>query len=125
MLSRLIVTQQPLLALARSSLSKMPMRNQIIREFQQQGRETFTRSEHIAQRKTTIRERIMAPAGPKGNHSTFSCSVWRVENVLLPRSAFAVGRGALAGGAAVGLGALGFYGLGYGTQQGSIMNQSM
>lgn len=73
MLSRLIVTQQPMLsmALSRSTFSKMPMRTQIIREFQQQGRETISRSERISQRKTTLRDRIMAPAGPKGNLPSF------------------------------------------------------
>lgn len=77
MLSRLIVSQQPLLsmALARSTMSKMPMRNQMIREFNQQARETVSRSERIATRQT-LRERIMAPAGPNGNlpHKFFNNS---------------------------------------------------
>lgn len=68
MLSRLIVSQQSMLsmALGRSSISKMPIRNQFFREFHQQGRETISRSERIVQRQTTLKERIMAPAGPKG-----------------------------------------------------------
>lgn len=53
----------------------MPMRNQMIREFHQQARETVSRSERIATRQT-LRERIMAPAGPNGNisHNLFNQS---------------------------------------------------
>lgn len=50
----------------------MPIRNQIIRVFHQQGRETISRSERIVQRQTTLKERIMAPAGPKGVFSVFT-----------------------------------------------------
>lgn len=35
----------------------------MFRQFQRDGRETFTRGERIAERRT-LRERIMAPAGP-------------------------------------------------------------
>lgn len=67
MLSRLIVQSQPMIsmALARNTMQKMPIRNQIIRQFNNEGRETITRSERIAQRKT-FKERIFAPAGPNG-----------------------------------------------------------
>jgi len=59
-----------------------------IRLFARDSRETFTRARV---RNPTLKERLMAPAGPQ---------------------AFSIGKGALAGGAAVGLGALCFYGLG-------------
>lgn len=44
----------------------MPIRNQIIRQFGRDGRDTVTRSERIANRQT-LKEKIMAPAGPNGN----------------------------------------------------------
>lgn len=112
----------------------MPIRNQFFREFHQQGRETISRSERIVQRQTTLKERIMAPAGPKGLISisikivvilqTFMIYDYKICQIFI-QSAFAVGRGALAGGAALGLGALAFYGLGLGSNQNTIMNQSM
>lgn len=67
MLSRLIVQSQPMIsmALSRSTVQKIPIRNQLIRQFHQEGRETFTRSERIAKRQT-LKEKIFAPAGPNG-----------------------------------------------------------
>lgn len=67
MLSRLIVQSQPMLsmALVRPTIQKIPIRNQIIRRFHGEGRETITRSERIAQRQT-LKEKIFAPAGPNG-----------------------------------------------------------
>lgn len=68
MLSRLVVQSQPMIsmALAGRNVQKMPIRQQIIRQFNRDSRETITRSERIAQRQT-LKERIMAPAGPNGN----------------------------------------------------------
>ena len=70
MLSRLIVQSQPMLSMALTgrTLQKMPIRNQIVRHFNRDGRDTMTRAERIAQRQT-LKERIMAPAGPNGMHS--------------------------------------------------------
>lgn len=67
MLSRLVVQSQPMISMALTgrTLQKMPIRNQIVRHFNREGRETITRSERIAHRQT-LKERIMAPAGPNG-----------------------------------------------------------
>lgn len=67
MLSRLIVQSQPMLSMALTgrTLQKMPIRNQIVRQFNRDGRDTVTRAERISQRQT-LKERIMSPAGPNG-----------------------------------------------------------
>lgn len=72
MLSRLIVQSQPMIsmALAGRNIQKMPIRHQIIRQFNRDARETVTRSERIAHRQT-LKEKIMAPAGPNGKLTTF------------------------------------------------------
>lgn len=105
MLSRLIVQSQPMIsmALAGRNIQKMPIRQQIIRQFNRDSRETITRTERITHRQT-LKERIMAPAGP---------------------NAFSVGKGALIGGSALGLGALCFYGLGMSREASTILNNSM
>ncbi|XP_015610481.1 growth hormone-inducible transmembrane protein [Cephus cinctus] len=69
---------------------------QSVRLFADEGRTTFTRT---ARKRGTIMEQVMAPAG---------------------ESAFNVGKGAIAGGAALGLGALCFYGLGLSSETGAI-----
>lgn len=68
MLSRLIVQSQPMvsMALAGRSLQKMPLRNQIVRQLHREGRDSMSRSERISHRQT-LKEKIMAPAGPNGN----------------------------------------------------------
>lgn len=91
------------MALMGRTLQKMPIRTQIVRQFHREGRDTMTRAERIAQRQT-LKERIMSPAGP---------------------NAFAVGKGALMGGSALGLGALCFYGLGMNNDTSTILNNSM
>lgn len=67
MLSRLVLSSTPMLSMsmARNSIQKIPLRNQAFRQFSRDGRDTFTRAERIAERKT-LRERLMAPAGPNG-----------------------------------------------------------
>lgn len=67
MLSRLVVQSQPMIsmALAGRNMQKLPIRHQIIRQFNRDGRDTMTRAERIAQRQT-LKERIMSPAGPNG-----------------------------------------------------------
>lgn len=69
MFSRLMVQSQPMIsmALAGRNVQKMPIRNQIMRQFHREGRETMSRSERIAHRQT-LKEKIMAPAGPNGNN---------------------------------------------------------
>lgn len=69
MLSRLVVQAQPMLStvLARTTIQKIPLRSQIVRQFHREGRETITRSERIASRQS-LKERILAPAGPNGNN---------------------------------------------------------
>jgi len=52
----------------------------------------------------SLKERIMAPAGP---------------------NAFALGKGALAGGSAIGIGALAFYGLGLGSGTNTLQNSHL
>lgn len=67
MLSRLVIQSQPMISMALTgrTLQKMPIRNQIVRQFNRESRETVTRTERIAQRQT-LKEKIMAPAGPNG-----------------------------------------------------------
>lgn len=68
MLSRLLVNSSaPLLsmALTRQTMQKVPLREQFCRKFAQDSRQTFTRAERNAERRT-LRERAMAPAGPNG-----------------------------------------------------------
>jgi len=74
----------------------VPPKIQIVRLFASDGRSTFTRS---ARKRTTIVEEAMAPAG---------------------QTAFNIGKGAVAGGAAVGLGALCYYGAGLSSATGAI-----
>lgn len=52
---------------ARTTLRQFAQRqpNLIIRNFQRDSRETFTRAERIAERQS-LRERAMAPVGPNG-----------------------------------------------------------
>lgn len=76
--------------------------NTMGRTFARDSREAFTRARI---RNPTLRERLMAPAGP---------------------AAFNIGRGALAGGAAVGIGALCFYGIiGGGTGTNTLENSHL
>lgn len=63
----------------------------------------------------TLRERAMAPPGENGN---WYYSTWPHNHNLNLQSdfvAYAIGKGALAGGAALGIGALCFYGLSAGS----------
>ncbi|XP_076244729.1 growth hormone-inducible transmembrane protein [Calliopsis andreniformis] len=71
-------------------------RIQSSRLFANSGRGTFTRT---ARRSATVTEQAMAPAG---------------------ETAFSIGKGAVAGGAVIGLGALCYYGLGLSPQLGTI-----
>ena len=91
MLSRLACTKtfiNPILV--KSAIQNAPKsQKQIFRTFAQESRYQ-TRAERINQR-MSLKERAMAPAGP---------------------NSFAIGRGALAGGSLIGLGALCFYGFG-------------
>lgn len=78
-----------------SSKALIP-RIQSSRLFASDGRNAYTRS---ARRSATIKEQVMAPAG---------------------ETAFNIGKGAVAGGAVVGLGALCYYGLGLSSSSGAI-----
>lgn len=78
---------------------KIPQQS-IYRTFAQDGRETVQRTA----RRQTLRERAMAP--PSG-------------------SAFNIGKGALAGGAALGIGALCFYGMGLSSEAGALEKSSI
>lgn len=63
----------------------------------------------------TLRERAMAPPGENGK---WHFSIWHHNHnliLLTDRVAYAIGKGALAGGAALGIGALCFYGLSAGS----------
>lgn len=87
---RSTITVKPL------NLSKATLfRCQIVRNFADDTRQGLSR----AARRKTLREQAMAPAG---------------------ETAFNIGKGALAGGAVVGLGALCFYGLGLSSESGAI-----
>ncbi|KRT78405.1 hypothetical protein AMK59_8609 [Oryctes borbonicus] len=81
-----------------SALRKLPARS-FIRNYAKDSRETLERTA----RRRTLRERAMAPAS---------------------ETSFNVGKGALAGGAVVGLGALCYYGLGMSSEAG-VLEKSM
>uniref|UniRef100_A0A1L8DK15 Putative growth hormone-induced protein n=2 Tax=Nyssomyia neivai TaxID=330878 RepID=A0A1L8DK15_9DIPT len=105
MLSRLILSGSTVTgAFARSALSAPPIKSHslIIRQFGREARENVSSRMGVRTR-PSLKERIMAPAGP---------------------NAFSMGKGALAGGSALGLGALCFYGLGLGKGS-SVLNNSM
>lgn len=74
-----------------------------VRQLQRDSREAFTRT-NIRARAPTLKERAMAP--PSAN-------------------AYGLGKGALAGGAAVGIGALCFYGLGLGQGSNTLENSHL
>lgn len=79
-------------------IRKLPQQS-IYRSLAQDGKETI----HRAARRQTLRDRAMAPAGD---------------------GAFSIGKGALAGGAALGIGALAFYGLGLSNEAGALEKSS-
>lgn len=70
MLSRLVVQSQPMIsmALAGRNIQKLPIRHQIVRQFNRDGRDTMTRAERIAAQRQTLKEKIMSPAGPNGEN---------------------------------------------------------
>lgn len=76
-------------------------KGQIARLFVSDGRSSYTRT---ARKKATVTEQAMAPAG---------------------QTAFDIGKGAVAGGAVIGLGALCYYGLGLSSQTGAIDHASL
>lgn len=78
------------------SIKQCSPKTQIVRCFTNDSRNTF--SERLARRRS-LKEKLMAPAG---------------------ETPFNIGKGALAGGAALGLGALCFYGLGLSKETGAI-----
>lgn len=103
MLSRLACTGRTFVSapLLQSALQQVPKRpqQQFIRQYARdvKGGPSWTaRAE-----RQTLRERAMAPPGP---------------------NAYSLGKGALAGGAALGLGALCFYGLGFGSGTSTLDN---
>lgn len=71
----------------------------LLRQFARDSRGSYIRTQ--LKQKPTLKERILAPAGP---------------------NAFAIGKGALAGGSVLGLGALCYYGLGLGSQANTLNN---
>ncbi|XP_072750297.1 growth hormone-inducible transmembrane protein [Anoplolepis gracilipes] len=83
------------------TISPQFSKGQIARLFVNDGRSSYTRS---ARRRVTATEQAMAPAG---------------------ETAFNIGKGAIAGGAVIGLGALCYYGLGLSSQTGVIDHASL
>lgn len=80
MLSRLAMSPMAATTVLRTSLRQFPTRqpNFITRNLQRDSRETYTRSERIAQRQT-LRERAMAPVGQNGIITTsFSYQVLKI-----------------------------------------------
>lgn len=123
MLSRLALAP-PIISstFVRSNVRQFAPRSRIIiRQFQNDSRQTInkTRAERIAERQTgtgqTLKEKILAPAGPNGNKKNEDFFNFQKNLLLfLVIIAFALGKGALAGGSALALGALCFYGIGLG-----------
>lgn len=108
----------------RSAIQQLPKRNQLlVRQFNRDAKEGFqTRTQRIAE-KQTLREKIMAPAGPNGEQSSFLLRKVKL-NLSIFSIAFALGKGAVAGASVLGLGALCFYGLGLGSGT-SVLNNSL
>lgn len=101
MLSRLACSGRILASasLIQPALQQVPRRTQLMRYYARDvkgGTNWTTRAE-----RQTLRERAMAPPGP---------------------NAYSLGKGALAGGAALGIGALCFYGLGLGSGTSTLEN---
>ncbi|CRK89602.1 CLUMA_CG003237, isoform A [Clunio marinus] len=102
MLSRLVTANTIIhSSVLKSALQNVP-RRQILRTFAEDAK-FKTRAERINER-MSLKERAMAPAGP---------------------NAFAIGKGALVGGSAIGLGALCFYGLGLGSGTNTLHNSHL
>jgi len=100
MLSRLVCTKSIVTtSLLRNAIQHVPRRQQFVRKFAEESK-FRTRAERINE-KISLKERIMAPAG---------------------KNAFAMGKGALVGGSAIGLGALCFYGIGLGSGVSTLEN---
>lgn len=103
MLSRLACTRITINPVfVKSAIQNLPKNRQIFRQFAEDAR-FKTRAERINE-KMSLRERAMAPAGP---------------------NAFAIGKGALAGGSLLGLGALCFYGAGMGKGTNTLENSML
>jgi FtsH-binding integral membrane protein len=86
----------------KSAIQNLPKQRQVFRSFAEDAR-FKTRAERINER-MSLKERAMAPAGP---------------------NAFAIGKGALAGGSALGLGMLCFYGAGFGKGTNALENSML
>ncbi|XP_055614405.1 growth hormone-inducible transmembrane protein-like [Uranotaenia lowii] len=96
MLSRFACSSRTFVSapLLRSALQQnVPRRQPIVREYARNVKGSGENSWTARAERQTLRDKAMAPPGP---------------------GAYALGKGALAGGAALGLGALCFYGLGFG-----------
>lgn len=104
MLSRLACSGRTFAAapLLQSALQQVPKRQQVIRQYAREVKGGGSGASWTARaERQTLRERAMAPPGP---------------------NAYSLGKGALAGGAALGLGALCFYGLGFGSGTSTLDN---
>lgn len=86
--------------LKKSFIKQIPSRA-VARTYTNEGRDAMARA---ARREATLKEKVMAPAG---------------------EAAFGIGRGAVAGGAVVGLGALCYYGLASGHGQSALEQSHM
>lgn len=84
----------------------------VYRNLSNDGRDALSRTA----RRQTLRERAMAPATDSGKYLNIS----RRLKVITYFLAFNVGRGAVAGGAVLGLGALCYYGLGLSQEAGAL-----
>ncbi|CAG9814082.1 unnamed protein product [Phaedon cochleariae] len=81
----------------KAALLRQPQVQNVYRTFADEGRDALARA--ARRRQATLKEKLMAPAGD---------------------TAFNLGKGALAGGSVLGLGALCYYGLGLGSDVGAI-----
>lgn len=102
MLSRLALGVRPVISasLVKNAYQQIPRTTQI-RLYARGSRETFTKVQRSE--KLSLKEKLMGPPGA---------------------NAYSIGKGVAAGGAALGLGLLGFYGLGMGKGV-SILNNSL
>lgn len=88
MLSRLIIQSQPMIsrALTGKTFQKIPIRNQIVRQIHNEGRDTMSRADRISHRQT-LKEKLMAPAGPNGRLSgLYSGEMYSSKSLLSIRN---------------------------------------
>lgn len=94
-------------------LKQVPYKS-TLRTYAEEGKNVVSR----VARRQTLKERALAPAGEGGLlKDNFQFILTKLCNIF---TAFSIGKGALAGGSLLGLGALCYYGLGFSNEAGAL-----